>query len=73
MKKVTVQCTFTFDVEMPDDMSDDQIRWQLEQNGCPGSGSVGVAFDEAIEAETNDDAGCWACALGGETKVLNIA
>ena len=66
MKKVTVQCTYTFDVEVADERS-------IQEGSCPSSGVVGVAFKNAMKQEDDEtEAMCWGCVLNGTTKVLKI-
>lgn len=65
--KVKVRCTLIVEVEMPDC----DACFMIEENGCPGTGSVGMAIDEAIEL-ADEENGCWACGLSGENKILEI-
>jgi hypothetical protein len=66
--KVKVKCTLIVEVEMPEPWD---AHFQIEENGCPGTGLVGAAIDDAIqEGEINST--CWACGLLGENKILAI-
>lgn len=60
MRKVTVRCTYVIEVEVPDDNADEKIRFDIEANGCPGTGAVGAAFDANYEECEKIDC-CWAC------------
>ena len=66
MKKIKVQCTFEIEVEVPDDADEYFI---IEENGCPATGEVGMAFDKAYEHHNNNDT-CWACALKANNKII---
>ena len=71
MRIVKVKATVYVDVEFPDDATDEHIRFVLEENGCPGTGSVGSAIElKMIECE--DRSTCWACAFQGENEVVSI-
>lgn len=67
--KVRVRCSFVVEIDLPDDMTQDEIRFAIEENGCPGTGVVGAAVDSAMEH--GDEARvCWACNLQGKNEVL---
>lgn len=69
--KVIVQCSFELEVYFPDDMDDEFIRFVVEENGCPGTGTVGGKLEELIE-KSHEEGICWACGRNGENKVLSI-
>ena len=73
MRKVVVQCTFEVELDWEDDwvQEEDQIKFRLEENGCPGTGSVGLVFEEIIKRCTENN-WCWACELKGENKIISI-
>lgn len=70
-KKVVVECRLTVAVEVPDDWDDGRVLFHLEENGCPGTREVGAALGAAIEEHERKQT-CWACALGGENRVVTI-
>jgi hypothetical protein len=45
------------------------MQFQIEENGCPGTGVVGAAFDSIYE-ECKEASVCWACNLRGQNKIL---
>jgi hypothetical protein len=58
---VLVKVSFVIPVEFPPNYSDEDIRMEIEQ-GCPGTKTVGAAFD--LHCETQNAASmCWACTL----------
>ena len=65
-KTVLVECTFRIPVEVDEDSN---YQFQIEENGCPGTGIVGLAIDEHIEKSDNQNL-CWACLLGGSNKIV---
>ncbi len=70
---VKVRCTYVIEVELPDDYAVDEreLRFRIEENGCPGTGVVGAAFD-AVYEEGEEKEWCWACEMQGENKVIEI-
>ena len=71
MAKLKVRCTFVIEVEVPDDPEYDAV-FDIEENHCPGTGLV----DSALEAHMfrcDTERICWACALGGECKIIEGA
>ncbi len=69
MKRVKVLCSFFVEVEMTDDEYA-RRHFIIEDNGCPGTGVVGAAFEKAVEE--HDEAGaCWACALNGQNRIVH--
>lgn len=66
---VRVRCTFELDVKVPSDWDDDQIRFDIEENHCPGTGIVGAALD-ALIADADRTKTCWACPRGKNEIVM---
>lgn len=67
--KLRVRCTYEIDIEIPDGSDMDNVRFSIEDNGCPGTGRVGSALDQHMQAQS--EAGfCWACALGGKNEIV---
>lgn len=66
--KVLVKCTFTIEVEVPDNHHDP--KFAIEENGCPGTGLVGVAFAKHLEAHESKMT-CWACALQAKCEIVS--
>ncbi len=66
--KLLVECRFTIPVEVPDG-PDYDAHFDIEENHCPGTGIVGSALDAHIKAHDAAST-CWACALGGECKII---
>lgn len=69
--KVRVRCSFDVEVEYPDDTDLDALLFQIEDNGCPGTGQVGSAVEKLIELHESQST-CWACASRGNNKVISI-
>ena len=67
-RKVRVRCSFTVEVEVPDD-PDYNAYFDLVENHCPATGRVGQAFEEAYAANRKTST-CWACALDGECRII---
>lgn len=67
--KVLVECTVQLEVEISDDIEDPYFL--IEDNGCPGTGSVGAALDAAMN-HGEENSVCWACNLKGTNKILSI-
>lgn len=67
--KVKVKCTLIVTVEMPDYFSEQQARFDIEDNSCPGTHAVGAAIENTI-AEHEETSTCWACALKGKNEVI---
>ncbi len=77
MSKVKVLCTMEVEIDWPDEpvpeafeSRKDWIEWTIEENGCPGTGDVGHAIDDAIEHGEKHGV-CWACNLKGKNKVIS--
>ncbi len=70
---VKVRCTYVIEVDLPDDYAADEheLRFRIEENGCPGTGVVGAEFDKVYQ-EGEAGSWCWACNLQGENKVIEI-
>ena len=71
MRKVKVKVTLLVDVEFSDDATDEQIKFIVEENGCPGTNVVGSAIEAAM-AENDARSTCWGCALHGENEVVSL-
>lgn len=71
MRKVKVCCTYTVEIEVSDEEYADRdgLTFRIEENGCPGTGLVGAAFDKVYE-EAQAESVCWACNLQGENVIL---
>jgi len=65
--KIKVRCSYTIEVEVPDD-ADYDAQFDIEENHCPGTGIVGAALD-AHRAQCDSRGVCWACALGGTSEI----
>ena len=68
-KTIRVRCTFVLDVEVPDH-PDYDAQFDIEENHCPGTGSVGAALEAAI-AFGREHGICWACPSGGKNEIVN--
>ena len=68
-RKVLVKCTYVIPVEFPAHWTDEMIRFDVEENGCPGTGFTGAAFESHVKTK-KEEGMCWACALKGESKVI---
>ncbi|HOA00874.1 MAG TPA: hypothetical protein PKI27_01050 [Dermatophilaceae bacterium] len=68
--KVKVRCSYTIEVEVPDDVDYD-VQFDIEENHCPGTGVVGAALDAHREACDAKHV-CWACMLGGKNEVVSV-
>lgn len=73
--KLKVQCTLEIEIDWKDEWYDPFFT--IEENGCPGTGSVGAAFDELYEEcekqfREQGSGPCWACNLGGENKIIEV-
>lgn len=66
--KVKVKCTWTVEVEVPDDPEYD-ARFDLVENHCPGTGLVGAALDKAMR-EARAASVCWACNGDGKCEIV---
>ncbi len=70
--KVKVKCSYVLEIELPEGYAEDEamLRFRIEENGCPGTGEVGAAFDKHLD-ETPDNI-CWACNIQGANEILEI-
>jgi hypothetical protein len=68
---VYVKCTFTIPVELPDNYSDEEVHFLIEEDCCPGTGPVWSALRDLIE-KSEEEHFCWACINEGENKVVEI-
>lgn len=69
--EVLVRCTVELWVKVPEDWDDDMIHFDLVENHCPGTGTVGGAFDREIR-ECDDKGICWGCKAKGKNEILEI-
>lgn len=68
-RRILVECKFEIWVDYAD--SDNDPYFDIEDNHCPGTGLVGSAVDACME-EHEAQPTCWACALNGSNKILEI-
>lgn len=68
MKKIKVLCQVIVEVELSDEAYQ-RRHFIIEENGCPGTGVVGAAIDQAI-ADGDDTSLCWACKLSGNNMII---
>ena len=68
MKRVRVLCSYIVEVEMSDE---DYARrhFDIEDNGCPGTGVIGAILYKALE-QSEEDGFCWACKLSGQNRII---
>lgn len=66
---ISVRCTFEIDVEVPDGTNKDDIRFQIEDNGCPGTGLVWEQLKKQMD-EDEEKSVCWACNLKGRNQIV---
>lgn len=72
-RTIHVRCTFVLPVEVPAEWVDDgHVYFAIEENSCPGTGLVGAALDRIMD-EHEAAHTCWACACGGENKIVSEA
>lgn len=69
--KAIVEVRFMLEVDMPDDMDDEQVRFRIEDDSDPATGPVGTVIRAAIEKHDNDGI-CWACAINAHNKLVEI-
>lgn len=64
MKKIKVLCSYVLEIEVPEDEEDGyDAEFDIEENHCPGTGRVGAALKERMEA-CDKSSTCWACPEG---------
>lgn len=68
--KVKVMCSYTITVDIPESMRNN-LHFYIEDNHCPGTVEMGAEI-ERIMREQKAKSCCWACAVGGECKILEI-
>lgn len=71
LRTITVEATVTVSVEVPEDWTKSEIQFDIENNHCPGTGSVGAVIDH-FYAEGEAASVCWACDLKGKNKVVDF-
>ncbi len=69
MKQILVECTLKVLVEVDETRGIEQIEFEIEENGCPGTGVVGRAIMEQIERDEEKQV-CWGCNMRGKNKIL---
>lgn len=71
--KLKVQCTFILPIEMevPDDYTEHDVHFRIEENSCPATGPVGAKLEELVE-QINKDGICWACNHEGKNEIIEI-
>lgn len=69
-RKVKVQCALTVEIEVPSGWTDEDIRFSVEENSCPGTQIVGAAIEAAIR-RGKENGVCWACSLQGTNKIIH--
>ncbi len=76
LRKIKVLVTLEVEVELEDTITNGWSPYEnrhfiIEENGCPGCGSVGRAIEDAIENTQEDGDPCWACAFfNGKNKII---
>jgi hypothetical protein len=70
--KIKVRCTFEIEVEIPEGETAESMKFRIEENGCPGTGIVGAAFDQ-VYADADEGSHCWACNLQGKNEIVGSA
>lgn len=70
-KKAKVRVTLIVEVEVDAAMDDYDLEYLLEEHDCPGTGSVGRMIEAAMR-HGEETSTCWACALRGENRVMEI-
>lgn len=69
--KVKVRITAVLEVDLGEVDEDFSPYFQVEENGCPGTGAVGAALLAAI-AEGERTSTCWACAHEGKNEIIDV-
>jgi hypothetical protein len=68
--KVKVLCSYVITVDLPERMRD-SVHFYVEDNHCPGTVEMGSEI-ERIMKEQEKKSCCWACAVNGKCKILEI-
>jgi hypothetical protein len=55
------------EIELPDDADEE---FYVEDNSCPGTGLVGIAVRELVEAQIHS-VSCLFCAANGKNKIVH--
>ena len=73
MPKMWVRCSYEIEVDVPYDPVEqfEYAQFDIEENHCPGTGSVGASFDKNYE-NSNKKGVCWACNLNGENRIIGL-
>ena len=69
--KIKVMCTLELLIDWPYDTDINLLKFQIEENGCPGSGIIGYEIKKTIETAEKGQY-CWACNLKGKNKIIGI-
>jgi len=69
MKSIKVKCSYVLDVLVDDKLTNEDLIYIIETNGCPATGVVGRAFDRIYEAAIKNNT-CWACSVQGKNIIL---
>ena len=67
--KIKVRCILEVVVELPEGETIESMQYRIEENGCPGTGIVGAAIDNAYE-HGKENSVCWACNLSGRNEII---
>lgn len=70
MKIARVRITMDVPVEITDYPGHDPV-FRIEENGCPGTGSVGLAIEQ-IQEYFDSQQTCGACAMRGRNEILAV-
>ncbi len=73
-RQLLVKVTFEIPIEWehsPLYCTDDHIKFCIEDNGCPGTGIVGLAIESLMELHESQST-CWACSVKGVNEILSI-
>lgn len=71
MLKRRVRVTFEIDVNLPSIMSEEQLKFMVEENSCPGTGFVGAALDKWMDDHSARGV-CWGCSANGKNELLPL-
>lgn len=68
MRRVKVLCSYVVEVELSDE-DYERRHFIIEDNGCPGTGSVGAELDKMLEWSKTSGC-CWACKASGQNRII---
>lgn len=70
MKKMRkVKVTLELEIEQGHNETDEEFKFRIEENGCPGTGQIGSKLEDIID-QSNEYSTCWGCALKGQNKII---